>query len=73
MKDLNPDLSKEQELPDFFTDIIKKGGLGMQNGKGFYRYTADEIDHWEKIVSEFSYQIEEIINKYPFNYKNKIY
>lgn len=73
MKDLNPDLSKGQKLPEFFTDIVKKGGLGMQNGKGFYQYTPDEVKLWKKIVGEFSYQIEEIINKYPFNYKDKIY
>ena len=69
MKDLNPDLSKEQELPDFFTDIIKKGGLGIENGKGLYDYTTDEMRLWRKVFNEFSYKIEDIINKYPFNYK----
>jgi 3-hydroxybutyryl-CoA dehydrogenase len=73
MKDLNPDLSKEKQLPEFFTDILKQGGLGMKNGKGLYHYTPDEIKHWQKIVSEFSYQIEDIIDKYPFNYKKKIH
>lgn len=71
MKDLNPDLSKENQLPEFFTDIVKEGGLGMQNGKGLYCYTPEEIIHWQMIASEFSYQIEDIINKYPFNYKKK--
>ena len=69
MKDLNPDLSKDQELPQFFTDIIKEGGLGMQNGKGLYQYTPSEVKQWQKIFREFSYQIEKIIQKYPFNYK----
>jgi len=71
MKDLNPDLSKEKQLPEFFTEIVKKGGLGMENGKGLYYYTPEEIKHWQMIASEFSYQIEDIINKYPFNYKKK--
>lgn len=73
MKDLNPELSKEQKLPEFFTDIIKKGGLGMQNGKGVYQYTPAEFEHWKKIVNEFSYKIEAVINKYPFNYTEKKY
>lgn len=71
MKGLNPELSKEQKLPEFYTDIVKKGGLGMQNGKGVYQYTPAEIEHWKKIVNEFSYKIEAIINKYPFNHKEK--
>lgn len=73
MKDLNPGLSKEQKLPDFFLDIIKHGGLGMQNGQGLYKYSPGELAHWNKIVNEFSYKIEAIINKYPFNYKEKNY
>ena len=69
MKYLNPDLSKDRHLPDFFMNIINEGGLGLENGKGFYQYTKEEINLWRDIVSTFSYQIEKIINKYPFNYK----
>lgn len=68
MKDLNPDLSKEQKLPEFFTDILKEGGLGMQNGKGLYNYEPDEVKEWRNTFNEFSFKIEEIINKYPFSY-----
>lgn len=70
MKDLNPDLSKEQQLPDFFTDILKRGGLGMKNGKGLYHYTRKEVKRWNNTFKKFSYQIEKIINRYPFNYKD---
>lgn len=69
MKDLNPDLSKDQKLPAFFTDILKEGGLGMQNGKGLYKYEPDEVKEWRNTFNEFSFKIEEIINKYPFNNK----
>lgn len=72
MKDLNPDLSKEQELPGFFKKIIKEGGMGMENGKGLYQYSAEEVKTWKSIFNEFSYKIEAIMNKYPFNYKKKI-
>lgn len=70
MKDLNPDLSKEQQLPDFFTDILKRGGLGMKNGEGLYHYTRKEVKRWNNTFKKFSYQIEKIINRYPFNYKD---
>ncbi len=71
MKDLNPYLSKEQRIPDFFIDILKEGGMGMQNGKGLYQYTDAEVKRWQHTFKKFSYQIEEIINKYPFIYKEK--
>lgn len=73
MKDLNPDLSKEQKLPDFYKNILRNGGLGMINGRGLYEYSQEDVEHWKKVISEFSYEIEEIINKYPFNYRKKIY
>jgi len=69
MKDLNPDLCKDQYLSDFFLNIIKEGALGMENSKGFYQYTKEEINLRRSLASTFSYQIEKIINKYPFNYK----
>jgi 3-hydroxybutyryl-CoA dehydrogenase len=72
MKDLNPNLSKEEELPDFFKVIIKEGAMGMENGKGFYQYTEEEVRAWKNTFNEFSGKIAEIINKYPFNYKKDI-
>ena len=71
MKDLNPELSKDQQLPEFFTDILKEGGLGMQNGNGLYKYKPDEVKEWRNTFNDFSFKIEEIINKYPFNNKKE--
>lgn len=71
MKDLNPDLSKDKELPKFFKKILDEGGLGMENGKGFYNYTNDDLDNWKRTMEEFSYQIQSIIEKYPFNYNKE--
>jgi len=71
MKDLNPDLSKEQQLPAFFEKIIKEGGMGLENGKGIYQYSPEEVKIWRTVFNEFIYHIEKIINKYPFGYKKK--
>lgn len=68
MKKLNADLSKDNHLPDFFTDIISEGGQGMKNNKGFYTYENGDAEHWNKLFAKFSYKIQEIITKYPFNY-----
>lgn len=71
MKDLNADLSKEQQLPAFFEKIIREGGRGMENRKGIYQYTPEEVNLWKSVYNEFIYRIKEIINKYPFNYKKE--
>lgn len=68
MKDLNPELSKNTHIPKFCQDLIDNGSKGMVSGKGFYNYEPGEAEQWEKVFSEFSYRIEEIISKYPFNY-----
>jgi 3-hydroxybutyryl-CoA dehydrogenase len=68
MKDLNPELSKEASLPDFFKDLIRRGGLGMENDGGFYEYEEGDAEHWDKQFREFSFHIREIIRKYPFTY-----
>lgn len=73
MKDLNPDLSKDQEIPEFFKRILEAGGLGIENKKGFYSYSSAAVHNWRKTMEKFSYQIHDIIEKYPFNYdKDKI-
>jgi 3-hydroxybutyryl-CoA dehydrogenase len=71
MKELNPELSKEGNIPVFFKDIIAQGGLGMENNKGFYKYEKDDVEKWDQVFRKFSYQIQSMISKYPINYKDK--
>lgn len=68
MKDLNPELADNASLPDFYIDILKDGGAGMENGKGFYEYTDEEILNWQESFRKFSYQIEKLIDRYPFGF-----
>lgn len=68
MKDLNPNLSKSSSIPDFFYELITKGHLGMESGKGFFDYEKNEVANWEILFCKFSYQIQEVIDKYPFKY-----
>lgn len=68
MKDLNPELAKDQHLPAFFTELLAQGNNGMTDNNGFYKYQAGEAEKWEAVFRRFSYQIQQIIQKYPFNY-----
>lgn len=66
MKDLNPELSKADALPVFFTKIIEAGMKGMSSQSGFYQYEDNDNEKWEKTFRKFSFRIKELIDKYPF-------
>jgi 3-hydroxybutyryl-CoA dehydrogenase len=68
MKDLNPELSTDNHIPDFFTVMIENADLGMESGQGFYHYTDKDAENRTDLFKNFSYQIRDIIAKYPFNY-----
>lgn len=65
MKDLFPTLSNSKKVPYLIDKIVKNGGRGVANGKGFYDYTAEEAKLWEETFHEFSYEIRKLALKYP--------
>jgi len=65
MKDLFPTLSNSTEVPKLIDDIVKDGGKGVLNAKGFYNYTEEEAKLWEETFTEFSYEIRKLALKYP--------
>ena len=65
MKDLFPTLSNNTEVPELIDQIVKAGGRGVANGKGFYNYTPEEARLWEETFNSFSYEIRELALKYP--------
>jgi 3-hydroxybutyryl-CoA dehydrogenase len=71
MQELNPELSKNTHIPDFCQRLIGTGSKGMATGEGFYNYEPGEAEQWDKVFRKFSYQIQQIIEKYPFSYKQK--
>ncbi len=78
MKDLFPTLTNTTEVPKLIDDIVKDGGKGVSNAKGFYNYTPEEAAAWEETFMEFSYEIRKLAAKYPedvvqqrINAKNK--
>ena len=65
MKDLFPTLTNKTEVPKLIDDIVKNGGKGVLNAKGFYEYTEEEAKLWEETFMEFSYEIRRLALKYP--------
>lgn len=69
MRDLNPELSTANHVPEFFENIIQQGGEGMENKKGIYPYQNGDTEKWDNVFGTFSYEIKKIIEKYSL--KNK--
>lgn len=67
MKDLFPTLSNETKVPKLIEKIALNGGNGIVNGKGFYSYTAEEAEEWEKAYEEFAFEISRLTSKYPID------
>ena len=67
MKDLFPTLSNQTETPKLIETIAKEGGNGITNGNGFYKYSKEEAEEWEKAFEEFSYDINLLSLKYPID------
>ena len=65
MKDLFPTLSNQTEVPRLIDEIVKVGGKGVANGKGFYKYEPGESKVWEETFAEFTYEIRKLALKYP--------
>ncbi len=64
MKDMNPDLTRQNHVPAFFKDMMQNGWLGMKNNRGFYNYTNGEVESWNELSGKFSYQTKAIVDKY---------
>lgn len=65
MKDLWPELSCATKVPAKMQELIVRGGKGVANAKGLYRYTKEEAERWEESYRAFNYDIRQIARKYP--------
>ena len=65
LKDLFPTLNNSKEVPELIDKIVREGGNGVANAKGFYDYTPEEAKLWEETFTEFSYEIRQLALKYP--------
>lgn len=65
MKDLFPELACSKELPKLMRELADSGAKGVSNAKGFYQYTPEQAQRWEKLFLEFTYDIRALAQKYP--------
>ena len=65
LKDLFPTLSNRTDVPELIDKVVREGGKGTANGKGFYEYAPGEAHCWEETFAEFSYEIRKLALKYP--------
>ncbi len=64
MKDLFPELDNSQTPPDFMEQLVNSGAKGVSNALGFYPYTKETAEVWDKRFIEFSYDIRKLAEKY---------
>lgn len=64
MKDLLPDLCVSPDIPPLMRRVVESGGRGVSNGKGFYTYTPEEAERWEKRFTSFNYRIRKLTAEY---------
>ncbi|HEY4208363.1 MAG TPA: 3-hydroxyacyl-CoA dehydrogenase family protein [Puia sp.] len=64
MKDLWPELDNSAATPALMERLVKEGARGVSNARGFYAYTPESAEHWEKSFIEFSYDIRKLAEKY---------
>jgi len=64
MEGLFPELANTTELPETMKNMMDKGANGVFNGIGFYDYTPEECEAWQKKWADFSWEIRRLADKY---------
>lgn len=67
MEELFSDLDNSVKPPSLMEQVVSSGAKGISNAKGFYPYTKESAEKWEKLFIEFSYDIRKLAEKYPQN------
>lgn len=52
MERLLPTLSRDTNVPPTMRDLVASGAKGVANGHGFYDYTPDEAERWQKRLDD---------------------
>jgi 3-hydroxybutyryl-CoA dehydrogenase len=64
MKDLFPELDNTSKTPALMERLVAAGATGVGNAQGFYPYTKETAEEWERSFIEFSYDIRKLAEKY---------
>lgn len=67
MKDLFPDLDNRRTAPEMMEKLVASGAKGVSNAQGFYPYTEQTAEAWEKAFIDFSYDIRKLAEKHTLH------
>lgn len=60
MKRLFPQLSTATEVPEAIRKLVESGGKGISNRRGFYSYTPEEAERWERRLIENVWKVRQM-------------
>jgi 3-hydroxybutyryl-CoA dehydrogenase len=52
MEKMLPTLSTDRNVPELLRDLVTKGHNGVFTGRGFYEYTPQEAEFWQKLYHD---------------------
>jgi 3-hydroxybutyryl-CoA dehydrogenase len=64
MKGLFPELDNSAQAPQFIEELVAAGANGTANAHGFYPYTHESAEKWEKVFVDFTYDIRKLSEQY---------
>jgi 3-hydroxybutyryl-CoA dehydrogenase len=70
-KNLFPQLSNADGVPEVMQKLIECNGRGIQNLNGLYQYTAEEAKEWEEAFVTFNKDIFRLAAFYPASIPEK--
>lgn len=60
MQRLFPQLSNATDVPTALREVVESGGNGISNGRGFYQYTPEDVQRWERMLIENVWRVREM-------------
>jgi 3-hydroxybutyryl-CoA dehydrogenase len=64
MQGVLPTLSNAEELPRTLRELMASDAYGTANGRGFYQYTEEEAQEWERLFVEHAWTVHRLMNQY---------
>lgn len=64
-RNLFPELSNADEVPEMMQEMIRKEARGIHNGIGLYDYTEEEARKWEEAFALFNKDIYKLATSFP--------
>jgi len=58
-----PTLSNETEVPEPIRGMMQQDATGMRDGIGFFHYTPQQVERWEKIYRRQAWRVREIADE----------